>query len=47
MKNSMKKGYLLLDMVLALALISILFLGIGKILAPILTIIIILKKRQK
>lgn len=31
MKNSMKKkGYLLLDMVLALALISILFLGIGK-----------------
>lgn len=31
MKNSIKKkGYLLLDMVLALALISILFLGIGK-----------------
>ena len=29
-KGSAKKGYLLVDMVLALALISILFLGIGK-----------------
>lgn len=29
-KINKKKGYLLVDMVLALALISILFLGIGK-----------------